>query len=83
MSTKTREPVSTCITRRKEARMGRIVGLVFKDLAEQADLEARAGLEDLEELTKAELKEKLEDAGIEYDDKMTKDELIALFKGEE
>lgn len=63
--------------------MGRIVGLVFKDLAEQADLEARAGLEDLEELTKAELKEKLEDAGIEYDDKMTKDELIALFKGEE
>lgn len=63
--------------------MGRIVGLVFKDLAEQADLEVRAELEDLEELTKAELKEKLEDAGIEYDDKMTKDELIALFKGEE
>lgn len=60
--------------------MGRIVGLVFKDLAEQADLEVRA---ELEELTKAELKEKLEDAGIEYDDKMTKDELIALFKGEE
>lgn len=63
--------------------MGRIVGLVFKDLAEQADLEVRAELEELEELTKAELKEKLEDAGIEYDDKMTKDELIALFKGEE
>ena len=66
--------------------MGRIVGLIFKDLAEQADLEVRAELEELEELeelTKAELKEKLEDAGIEYDDKMTKDELIALFKGEE
>ena len=63
--------------------MGRIVGLVFKDLAEQVDLEVRAELEELEELTKAELKEKLEDAGIEYDDKMTKDELIALFKGEE
>lgn len=63
--------------------MGRIVGLVFKDLAEQADLEVRAELEELEELTKAELKEKLEDAGIEYDDKMKKDELIALFKGEE
>ena len=39
--------------------MGRIVGLVFKDLAEQADLEVRAELEELEELTKAELKEKL------------------------
>ena len=63
--------------------MGRIVGLVFKDLAEQADIEARANLEDLAELTKAELKEKLEDAGIEYDDKMTKDELIARLKGEE
>ena len=63
--------------------MGRIVGLIFKDLAEQADLEVRAELEELEELTKAELKEKLEDAGIEYDDKMTKDKLIALFKGEE
>ena len=63
--------------------MGRIVGLIFKDLAEQADLEVRAELEELEELTKAELKEKLEDAGIEYDDKMTKDELTALFKGEE
>ena len=63
--------------------MGRIVGLVFKDLAEQADLEVRAELEELEELTKAELKEKLEDAGIEYDDKMTKDELIARLKGGE
>ena len=63
--------------------MGRIVGLVFKGLAEQADLEARTGLEGLADLTKAELKEKLEDAGIEYDDKMTKDELIARLKGEE
>ncbi len=63
--------------------MGRIVGLVFKDLAEQADLEARAGLEGLADLTKAEIKEKLEDAGIEYDDKMTKDELIARLKGKE
>ena len=63
--------------------MGRIVGLVFKDFAEQADLEVRAELEELEELTKAELKEKLEDAGIEYDDKMTKDELIARLKGGE
>ena len=57
--------------------MGRIVGLVFKDLAEQADLEVRA---ELEELTKAEIKEKLEGIGIEYDDKMTKDELVALLK---
>ncbi len=63
--------------------MGRIVGLVFEELAEQADAVVRASLEGLAELTKAELKEKLEDAGIEYDDKMTKDELIALFKGEE
>ena len=66
--------------------MGRIVGLVFEELAEQADAAARASLEgfaDFADLTKAELKEKLEDAGIEYDDKMAKDELIALFKGEE
>ena len=63
--------------------MGRIVGLVFKDHAEQADAAARASLEGLADLTKAEIKEKLEDMGVEYDDRMTKDELIALFKGKE
>ena len=63
--------------------MGRIVGLVFKDLAEQADAVARASLEGLADLTKAEIKERLEGLGVEYDDRMTKDELIALFKGKE
>ena len=49
--------------------MGRIVGLVFDFApAEPADL------------TKAELKERLDSAGVEYDDKMTKDELVALLK---
>ena len=49
--------------------MGRIVGLVFdSDPVELTDL------------TKAELKERLESAGVEYDDKMTKDELVALLK---
>ena len=43
--------------------MGRIVGLVFDSAP--ADL------------TKAELKERLDCAGVEYDDKMTKDELVA------
>lgn len=60
--------------------MGRIVGLVFEELAEQADAVARASLEGLADLTKAEIKEKLEGIGIEYDDKMTKDELVALLK---
>lgn len=63
--------------------MGRIVGLVFKDHAEQAGAAARASLEGLADLTKAEIKEKLEGMGVEYDDRMTKDELIALFKGKE
>ena len=49
--------------------MGRIVGLVFdSDPAELADL------------TKAELKERLESAGVEYDERMNKDELIALLQ---
>ena len=49
--------------------MGRIVGLVFdSDPVELTDL------------TKAELEERLESAGVEYDDKMTKDELVALLK---
>lgn len=60
--------------------MGRIVGLVFEELAEQADAVVRASLEGLADLTKAEIKEKLEGIGIEYDDKMTKDELVALLK---
>ena len=60
--------------------MGRIVGLVFEELAEQADAAARASLEGLADLTKAEIKEKLEGIGVEYDDKMTKDELVALLK---
>lgn len=50
--------------------MGRVVGLVFEETAAA----------DLSDLTKAELKDKLDAAGIEYDDRMTKDELIALFK---
>ncbi len=50
--------------------MGRIVGLVFEDPKPA----------DPAELTKAELKEKLDAAGVEYNDKMTKDELIALLK---
>lgn len=50
--------------------MGRIVGLVFDGTAQA----------ELADLTKAELKEKLEGAGVEYDDRMTKDELIALLK---
>lgn len=49
--------------------MGRIVGLVF----DSAPV-------DPAELTKAELKEQLDCAGVEYDDKMTKDELVALLK---
>ena len=60
--------------------MGRIVGLVFEELAEQADAAARASLEGLADLTKAEIKEKLEGIGVEYDDKMTKDELVSLLK---
>lgn len=49
--------------------MGRIVGLVFdSDPVELTDL------------TKAELKAQLDSAGVEYDDKMTKDELVALLK---
>ena len=49
--------------------MGRIVGLVFDSApVEPADL------------TKAELKERLDCAGIEYDEKMTKDELVTLLK---
>ena len=52
--------------------MGRIVGLVFDDL--------KSAQPDPAELTKAELKEKLDAAGVEYNDKMTKDELIALLE---
>ncbi len=64
--------------------MGRIVGLVFDSApAEPADL-TKAELTKAEltkaDLTKAELKERLDCAGVEYDDKMTKDELVALLK---
>jgi hypothetical protein len=49
--------------------MGRIVGLIFdSDPVELTDL------------TKAELKERLESAGVEYDERMNKDELIALLQ---
>lgn len=49
--------------------MGRIVGLVF----DSAPV-------DLADLTKAELKDRLDSAGIEYDERMNKDELIALLE---
>lgn len=49
--------------------MGRIVGLVFdSDSVELTDL------------TKAELKAQLDSAGVEYDERMNKDELIALLR---
>lgn len=57
--------------------MGRIVGLVFEDVVVEEVIEETAAA-DLSDLTKAELKAKLDAAGIEYDDRMTKDELIAL-----
>ena len=54
--------------------MGRIVGLVFDSApVDPAELTKA-------ELTKAELKEQLDCAGVEYDDKLTKDELVALLK---
>lgn len=55
--------------------MGRIVGLVFdSDPVELTDLT------DLTDQTKAELKERLDSAGVEYDERMNKDELIALLQ---
>lgn len=53
---------------------------------EAADRLARLGVaeavaEDLSALKKAELQEKLDAAGVEYDPKMTKDELLALLEG--
>lgn len=59
--------------------MGRIVGLVFEDVVVEEVIEETAAA-DLSDLTKAELKERLDCAGVEYDDKMTKDELVALLK---
>lgn len=49
--------------------MGRIVGLTFD-----------SNPVELTDLTKAELKERLESAGVEYDERMNKDELIALLQ---
>lgn len=70
MFTRTRWQASTCTIRHpRRCAMGRIVGLVF----DSAPV-------DPAELTKAELKEQLDCAGVEYDDKMTKDELVALLK---
>lgn len=51
--------------------MGRIVGLVFGSDPDPVELT---------DLTKAELKERLESAGVEYDERMNKDELIALLQ---
>lgn len=57
--------------------MGRIVGLVFD--ADTGEL-TEAGIVELTDLTKAELKERLDSAGVEYDERMNKDELIALLQ---
>lgn len=57
--------------------MGRIVGLVFD--ADTGEL-TEADIVELTDLTKAELKERLDSAGVEYDERMNKDELIALLQ---
>ena len=65
--------------------MGRIVGLVFDadtgELTEADIVElTEADIVELTDLTKAELKERLDSAGVEYDERMNKDELIALLQ---